>query len=499
MLAVIELHASYIKFRQPSAWLENKVKEAFSWEDPKAKFMLRRHREKHRDPSKYRWCYLCRWDGTECLYRNGCLPVGFLGRVLELMDEWGVTCEVDDCRPPKPERQYDWHYDRELRPYQQEIVEAVMASPYGVVEAATGAGKTCVAAALVCELGVPSIILTPTKIVWQQFWDEFTQHTDIPIGRVASGKYEEAPVQIAITKSLIGTDGKPKGEFLQDKQLLLIDEFHVGASASWEKIITACPAYYRFGFSATPFRSTDLECQMLTGMAGEVVAKISTEELQDEGYLCRTDIKMVPVTVAYDRSTQDDYGDWRDTTFAERYRQGIVENFERNDHIARLAQYHYDRGEKVLVIVAWTEHAEWLLPWLPDDTIFLSGHDTQKKTREKRDEFKSRPGGVLLGSPVVDVGMDVPQIDVCIMAGGGSYEGRQRQRLGRGLRPAPGKDCVTVYDFQDDDRQNGGRAMFWQHSKARIRAYKSVGQSVAECKDLDAALGCELALGVGEQ
>lgn len=484
----LELHPTYIEVVDADKDVQLKLIEAFSWVDSKAQFMLKRHREKvHTKPMK--WCSVCNWNGKSELYKDGKLAIGFQERLLAHLNEWGVEYEVADCKPPLPVRQYDWHYLRDLRPYQQDILEAMLDCQYGVIEAATGAGKTACAAAFICERGVPAIVLCPTKIIHGQFMDELKHQTDIPVGQIASGKYEEAPVQIAITKSLMDKDGRVKEEYLQDKQLIVVDEFHQSASNNYEKIINACPAYYRFGFSATPFRATDLECNMLTGIAGEVIAKIDTETLQEEGYLCASDIRMVPASVRYDRRAYDDDGELQDTTYADRYRQGIVENAERNQAIAEIVDYHSERQEKVLVIVSWTDHADVLLPMFPESTIYLSGHDTPKKTLEKRDQFRSQDGGVMIGSPVVDVGFDVPDCQVVIMAGAGSYDGRQRQRLGRGLRIADGKTVATIYDFLDDDRGTGGRPMFWQHSKARMQAYKDVGQAVTEYETVEAALG----------
>lgn len=483
----LEIHPTHIKVVGAPPPLTSRLTEAFTWEDPKAKYMLRKHVEKHPTPQK--WCWVCQTQGKVALYKTDTLALGFEERLLGYLQEWGIPYTVEDCRPPVPNRQYSWQYARELRDYQQDILDAILGHQVGIVEAATGGGKTAIAAATVCELGVPAIVLVPTKIISGQFLDEFKTQTDIPVGQIASGKFEEAPVQIAIVKSLLDPQGNVREEYLRDKQLLICDEFHMSASESYEKILACCPAYYRYGFSATPFRANDLESNMLTGIAGEVIAKVGTVDLQAEGFLCPTDIRMMPVKVRYDRAYMDEEGEWQDTSFADRYRQGIVENDARNAAVAEVVQKHSARGEKVLVIASWTDHCERLLGLLPDGTIYLSGKDTAKKTKDKAEQFRSQDGGVLLGSPVVDTGFDVPSVHCVVMAGGGSFDGRQRQRLGRGLRVAPGKDCVSVFDFIDDDRDTGGRPMFYQHSKARMKAYRDVGQKPKEYDSVEDALG----------
>jgi superfamily II DNA or RNA helicase len=475
------------------------LSEHFTYDVPSAKHIKRQHEKYH--PKPVASCWKCQWNGTTCLFRYGKLPIGFLQEVYDLLDENGIEYTVTDSRQT-PEKQFDWHHDFDMRAYQQELIDTMLAEGSGIIESPTGSGKTVLAAVAVCELGLPTAIVVPTKVIHNQFVSTFKEHSDIPIGVIASGKYEDSPVQICICKSLL-VDGKPHPA-LKNKQVLICDEAHQSASKQWEAVVAGCDAYHRFGFSATPFRANDLECALLQGIAGNVIATVETTDLQDEGFLCQTDIRMIPVPVEYDRTIfderipegHDEPIGWRDTNYAERYRQGIVENVQRNLDIAEVVLHHHEQGDKVLVIVSWTDHAELLLPVLPEDTIYLSGKDTSKKTKEKVDEYKGKSGGVLLGSPVVDVGFDVPSCDVVVMAGAGSYEGRQRQRLGRGLRPSPGKESVRVIDFVDDDRQNGGRPMFYQHSRARVKAYESVGQEVTWCKDVQDALRSRLTLGV---
>ena len=493
----LAVYPTHIAIAAPNP-IRDVLSDRFTYEVPKAAFIKKRHLLAH--PQPRRNCWQCNWDGTTCLFKYGKLPIGFLQTICDVLSENGIEFAISDQRQA-PEKQFNWRYDFDLRPYQQDIISTMLERTSGIIESPTGSGKTVLAAVAVCELGLSTAIIVPTKVIHQQFVSTFKEHSDIPFGVIASGKYEEAPVQICICKSLL-SDGKPHPA-LKGKQVLICDEAHQSASKQWEAVVAGCDAYHRFGFSATPFRANDLECALLNGIAGDVIATIETETLQDEGYLCPTDIRLIPVVAKYDKMVFDESYDAvgnmvgeRDTTYAERYRQGIVENVQRNLDIAEVVLHHHRQGDKVLVIVSWTDHADLLLPMLPEDTIYLSGKDTAKKTKEKVDEYKGRAGGVLLGSPVVDVGFDVPACDVVLMAGAGSYEGRQRQRLGRGLRPSPGKESVRVIDFVDDDRKNGGRPMFYQHSQARVKAYQSVGQEVTWYRDVQDALRSRISLGV---
>lgn len=486
----IEVHPTYLEIVDADEETLALIDKAFSWDIPGFFFQQRNHKKKH--PTKMAWCWACNSDGKKHLLEDNTLPLGFHNKLSDILSKSGVGFEIADMRPPKPEKQYDWHCSADLREYQSDIMlQPMLDEESGVVCAATGAGKSIVAAAAICELGLPSLIVVPTKLLLGQFLETIEQFTDIPVGMIGSGKYVEAPVQIAIAKSLVTADGVHPD--LLTKDVLIIDEMHYSSAETWKQIITQCPAHYRYGFSATPYRDNELEDNMLVGMCGDVISKVGVQELQESGHLAQTDIRVIPIKCGYDRMVFDETDNllggvvgWRETTYAEKYRASIAQNRYRNEQIAKIVNHHVAQGHKVLVTVQFIEHADTLIPMFDGDVIFLSGQDTAKQTEAKRLEFSNSTGGVCIGTSIVDTGFNVPAIDVLVLVGGGEFDGRTVQRLGRGLRPTPGKDKVIVYDIKDDDRP-----MFWYHSKSRIKAYESVGQEVTEYETFDDVLAME--------
>lgn len=75
--------------------------------------------------------------------------------------------------------------------------------------------------------------------------------------------------------------------------------------------------------------------------------------------------------------------------------------------------------------------------------------------KEARDEALQALGrgeiDVLIGSTILDVGVDVPSVGMIVMAGGGKAEVALRQRIGRGLRRKPKGQLNVAYviDFYD--------------------------------------------------
>lgn len=482
-LPTIEIHPARLRLVGFTDETLAAVAKVFSWPVPGAVFAQRTHKQKH--PSPQAWCKACQWDGKRCLLEpDGSLPWGYGARLYDLLAAQNVAYDVAYAVPQTPpEKAFDWTLSADLREYQGEHVEKALNAGRGVIMAATGAGKSIMAAALVCELGLPAIVVVPTKLLAGQFLDTFKQFTDCEVGLIGSGKCVDAPVQVAIAKSLVGNDGTTHAA-LEGKSVLIIDEMHLSSATTYEAICNACPAAYRYGFSATPYRDSDLEDNLLLGLCGPTIAQIGVEELQESGHLAKTDIRIIPCKVGYARTLYDEeQGQWRETSYGEKYRVGIVQNGYRNKQIADLANAHAADGLKVLVIISWIEHADLITELLDRAPIFLSGQDSPKQTEAKRAQFRDGQGGVCIGTSIVDTGFDVPALDVLILAGGGEFDGRTIQRLGRGLRPSPGKESVIVYDFTDEDKPT-----FLYHAQSRVKAFSKVGQRVTEYESVAQAL-----------
>lgn len=56
----------------------------------------------------------------------------------------------------------------------------------------------------------------------------------------------------------------------------------------------------------------------------------------------------------------------------------------------------------------------------------------------------------LIGTTILDVGVDVPAVGMIVLAGGGKAEVALRQRIGRGLRAKKsGPNVALIVDFDD--------------------------------------------------
>jgi hypothetical protein len=115
---------------------------------------------------------LGRWNGKVNLFdpKNGKLLVRLLGEACEFIDAWGYDVKIDDQRKPIPVVKTrvteEWFHNRglkitvSLRPYQVEAINLALDAQSGILEMATGAGKTITVAALCDALNKDSNLRT---------------------------------------------------------------------------------------------------------------------------------------------------------------------------------------------------------------------------------------------------------------------------------------------------------------------------------------------------
>ena len=110
--------------------------------------------------------------------------------------------------------------------------------------------------------------------------------------------------------------------------------------------------------------------------------------------------------------------------------------------MAELLRAH--RGQKILVFTPDNETAYTIAR---DHLVMPLTCDIERKERAAAlDLFRNGELTVLVSSRVLNEGLDVPEASVAIVVGGSQGEREHVQRVGRILRPAPGKRAI-IYEL----------------------------------------------------
>lgn len=240
-------------------------------------------------------------------------------------------------------------------------------------------------------------------------------------------------------------------EILARFELVIVEEAHEVSGDGFYKVMAACKnAHYRMALTATPFMKDDEEANMrLLASCGPVAIKISEQMLIERGILAKPYFKYVALPEATKPKRLS-----RSTPWQKAYEVGIVNNDARNKFLCAEILRGRKYGLNAMMLVQHKAHGEVLKEMLLKAGVrveFIYGEDNQKARDKALKSLGTGELEVLIGSTILDVGVDVPSVGMIVLAGGGKAEVATRQRIGRGLREKKaGPNVALIIDVADD-------------------------------------------------
>jgi superfamily II DNA or RNA helicase len=275
--------------------------------------------------------------------------------------------------------------------------------------------------------------------------------------------------------------------FLERFELVIAEEAHEISGAGFYTVMSACKnAHYRLALTATPFMKDDEEANMqLLAACGSVGIKISEELLISRGILAKPYFKFLKLDERFKPAKL-----FRSTPWQKAYTEGIVNYEHRNKLICAEVLRGHRYGLNALMLVQHKAHGAVLVNMLTKGGLrasFIDGDSDQAERQRCLNNLASGELDVLVGSTILDVGVDVPSIGMIVLAGGGKAEVSLRQRIGRGLREKKGRANVALIVDVYDEFNNHLKS----HSAERqaiIKATPGFGENIV--RDFDfVALG----------
>jgi superfamily II DNA or RNA helicase len=438
------------------------------------------------------------WDGRSSFFsRRSCtFPAGFFHMVFHELTRKGYQVRVarkQFATPLGPENPIvdkfgneDPRYDFQLKALRQ-----VEKHGRGIIQVATGGGKSKIAKLITSRYRRPTLFLTTRGVLMYQMQKAFLKDCGFNTGIIGDGIWSPTKgincgmVQTFVAQlkepSLLDERGKviaaniKKGLELSKEQIdkLAKDEFdektrirarlikllemfevvigeeaHEAGGNSYFEILQYCKnATVRVALTATPFmRSAEEDNMRLMAAFGPILIKVSEELLIKRGVLAKPYFLYAsPPPAKLLRKTSP----WQ------RAREiGITTSLPRNTAIVNLAAKAKAHGLPVLILVAAKKHGPILVEMLKEKgvrAVQIQGENDQAERERALDALASGKVDALIGTTIVDVGVDVPCIGMTILAGGGKGEIALRQRIGRGLRAKKNGPNVTfIVDFTDE-------------------------------------------------
>ena len=362
--------------------------------------------------------------------------------------------------------EWQLQYEREPFPHQQEGVDTWRKSgARGVVVLPTGTGKTFLAILAIEKVARPTLVVTPTLDLLNQWHDELRNAFGGTIGLLGGGDYDIQPITVTTYQSAYIHLERWGNRFA----LLVFDECHHLPGESYSEIARGALAPFRLGLTATPERSDGMQ-SMLPSLIGPEIYRREIKELSGN-YLAnyRAERKYVELTP----EEEERYNRARDQYRRFLFDQGISlggqygwQNFIQAScrSTEGRAAFQAYREQKRLALAAPAKLAklEELLRDHANDRILIFTYDNatvyeiarrflipaithQTKTRERRkilDCFHTGEYPIVVTSQVLNEGVDVPAANVGIILSGTGSVREHVQRLGRLLRKHGDKQAI---------------------------------------------------------
>lgn len=378
----------------------------------------------------------------------------------------GFTHLIKDM--PKEDRRSDtgvtivlpWNKKpHDLRDYQVEANDLMMQNYRGLINFATGMGKTLTSVHVIRKLKKKTLIVCPGKNIADNFYDELVSaFGDSRVGYFGDGKKQIKDITVGIAQSVNNSVNK----FIeQDLGLVIFDEVHHLAANTFFSLAENLGHVGRmFGLTATDFRSDGKDI-MITAGVGEVLIKrdiiwgIKNKWLAEPYFIVR-EIK------TSGRQYKDDK--------LKNYKEHVLKSREMNDQIIGDIQKFIAAGKSVLCLVDMVEHGKIIAT--ATGLNLATGEDKKSKEYIKLLNSGKIPG--LIGTDsIIGEGVDTKNVDVLVLANFVAGKGPLWQNLGRGLRLHGNKTHVIVLDYCPS-----GSDMLTTHCKKRIKLYKEITDKI---------------------
>lgn len=355
-------------------------------------------------------------------------------------------------------------FDLQPHPFQERILEALARersarnSWRNLVIAATGTGKTVISAFDYHRFRIAN--KQQARLLFVAHRQEILQQALVTFRNVLRdqnfGELLVGPFQADRLDHLFCSVGMLANRRLWQQvghnfyDYIVIDEAHHGTAASYRSIFEQFAPQVLLGLTATPERMDG--DNVAADFGNRFAAEIRLPEALEEKLLCPFHYFGVADPVAIDADQFWRNGKYDAAELEKVYTGSHIQAKQRLDVIlATLHRYEPDLGAiKGVGFCVSIKHARFMAEMFQQRGIpsaaFVSGVDSDNCAAMLAD-LKAGRLAFLFTVDKLSEGVDVPEMNVVLFLRPTESLTVFLQQLGRGLRHAPGKDCLTVLDF----------------------------------------------------
>jgi superfamily II DNA or RNA helicase len=386
---------------------------------------------------------------AEDLPRHLALPRGCLNEVEQLLKMFKIKVVLRDerfCGVP-----LDVSFLGTLRPEQQAAAEALLRHDTGILAATTAFGKTVLAAWLIAQRRVNTLVLVHRQQLLEQWVERlsgFLEMSAKAIGRLGGGRKKlNGVLDVALIQSLIrkGVVDDRVGAYGH----LVVDECHHVSARSFELVVRRAKARFVVGLSATITRK-DGHHPIIFMECGPLRHRVDAKR-QAASHPFTHQVLVRP-TGFHSGTTPEEDARFEFHGLCEALRNDDI----RNEMICADVLGVLREGRSPLLITERIEHLQHLAERLSlefPNIIILHGGLSPKVLRDARACLTGPPNAdghlILATGRYIGEGFDDPRLDTLLLTLPVSWRGIIAQYVGRLHRLHEGKREVRVYDYAD--------------------------------------------------
>ena len=479
------------------------------------------------------------WDGkTRFLTKRPMtFPIGFIDDVIKILEESKVDCDIKDLR--KTIKVKDQSIKKAFlknksiipRPYQKKAVINGFKKGYGIVNLPTGGGKTLVINLMIASVDIETskecihLIVASGIGLCRQLQKQISKFQNEEVGFIGQSEFNIRRITVASIDTLYQAinymNFKKKGKkkkssnheermkkkeeiiyLLKDTTTLFLDEAHHSPAKTFKDVFYKTHAKLRIGTTATYIRSGDGEGMLLRSVTGNIVYKKTLSWMIEKGYLAKPTVILLEYSGKQKSNAEIDF-QYKEimrekdpkvtdkklnkaTLWNKLYTVEISHNDTRNMIYAKVLNEFYKNKLSIVLFVKELYQGESIYSFainkykIPTDEImFLSGKDNVEEVRvpvlKRLQKGKVR---IIICTKILNEGIDFPEANCGMRAGGEVFSGNILQQLGRVLRK-------TKSLLSKDSNRKSPQNVFWfdlcdihhrllaEHSLGRINTYES--------------------------
>lgn len=357
-------------------------------------------------------------------------------------------------------------YTMDIMPYsyQQEILDKLEAErevrgyTRNLVVAATGTGKTVISALdykrfrkknpnKPCRL---LFVAHREEILRQSMYTFRAVLKDANFGELFVGNYKPESIDyLFLSVQTFNSQDLTEKTTPDFYDYIVVDEFHHAAAPTYQKLLSYYQPQILLGLTATPERMDGKS--ILPYFNHRIAAEIRLPEAINRKLLCPFQYFGVTDTVDLDQLKWAS-GGYDKTELSNLYTiSGTIAQLRADHVVSSLLKYVTDIDDvKGLGFCVTVAHAEFMSGYFNEHGIpsmFLTGKSPDEERKLAKDKLVKGEVRFIFVVDIYNEGVDIPEVNTVLFLRPTESLTIFLQQLGRGLRLAEDKECLTVLDF----------------------------------------------------